>query len=172
MDLLGLWVYKTLAKPRLILRTRQTAPTALALHRQMYTAFAEGDLNSIHKICAEGLTETFTNRIKTRGNRIYHWSLDKYISTPKVMADRASALPMKESGLRQAVVRIHSQQSLEIYDAQGNLVPGSGEPKELKEYFVIQKLLKEGREGPWLIWGTTEETTVEKLDSDLKAEKA
>lgn len=33
--------WKWITKPRLKLRRRQLAPTAVALHRQMYTAFAE-----------------------------------------------------------------------------------------------------------------------------------
>ena len=33
--------------------------------------------------------------------------------------------------------------------------------KAITEYFVIQKTLRSGKEGPWTVWGTTEESSVE-----------
>jgi len=39
--LLSIITWKLIQKPRLKLRLRKTAPTAVALHRQMYTALAE-----------------------------------------------------------------------------------------------------------------------------------
>jgi len=42
-------------------------------------------------------------------------------------------------------------------------VPGTGQEKEVKEYVVIQKRLWKGKEEGWLVWGTTEETTMDKL---------
>ncbi|KAH0543777.1 hypothetical protein FGG08_001959 [Glutinoglossum americanum] len=147
-------------KPRPILRLRQTVPTALALHRRMYTATAEGDLDTLRKITASGLQETLKSRILTRppGERLV-WSLHKYTKSPRVVSNRAGTLPIDGSGIRQAVVRIQSTQSLTRYAADGKMVPGTGNEREVKEYVVIQKLLWEGKEGPWILWGTTEETT-------------
>ncbi|TVY31273.1 hypothetical protein LSUB1_G008964, partial [Lachnellula subtilissima] len=42
-------------------------PTALALHKQMYSSFAEGDIAAVRKTCTDGLYETLRARIATRG---------------------------------------------------------------------------------------------------------
>ena len=64
--------------------------------------------------------------------------------------------------MRQAVVRIRSRQSLTRYK-DGQVVAGSGQEKDVQEYVVIQKRLWKGKEEGWLVWGTMEETTMEKL---------
>lgn len=164
-------VYRSLAKPKPKLRLRQTAPTALALHQQMYTAFAEGDLSTLERICADGLLASFRSRIHARwaaGRPQYSldWTIHKYTRFARVVSNRAIRLPIPDSGLRQAIVRISSSQSLAKYDFHGNLIPGTGEPKDVTEYFVIQKRLINGQETYWEVWGTVEETTVEKLEEE------
>ncbi|KAI9819384.1 MAG: hypothetical protein M1826_001133 [Phylliscum demangeonii] len=49
-------------------------------------------------------------------------------------------------------------------DSRYLAVSGTGAEKELLEYFVIQRRHSGGVEGPWMVWGTTGETTVETLD--------
>lgn len=97
----------------------------------------------------------------------------------------------ERDGLVQAIVRIHSLQSLQhvrrvrtgtqevLVDGQGRELAGKGadgmetsdegamrHAKELVEYIVIQKSLKMSKEGPWKIWGTTEESTLERLERE------
>ena len=67
----------------------------------------------------------------------------------------------KDTVVWQAVVRIRSTQSITKYDAKGKPQPGTGEKKETIEYVVIQKHWTAGKETPWVVWGTTEETTRE-----------
>lgn len=79
--------------------------------------------------------------------------------------------------LQQAVVRIRSVQSLQrIRRVRGKdgkardvVEEGSigGEGKEVTEYFVVQRMTRRGEVGDWKVWGTTEETTLEKLDKKL-----
>jgi len=166
MDYIGMLVFKiTSKKPRPKLRIRQTAPTALGLHRQMYTAFADGDLLTLRNICADGLLESFKARIATRRRQgeTFQWQLHKYTKSARVVSNRLIVVPIvKDFAIRQAVVRIQSRQSLaKLKD--GQVVPGTGHPRDVKEYLVIQRLIKSGKEGPWMVWGTTEETTVEKV---------
>jgi len=150
------------------LRMRQTAPAAVALHRQMYTAFAEGDLQTLTKICADGLLDSFTARIHARGRETVRWELVKYSKRPRVMSNRAASLMIDGAGLRQAVVRICSTQRLTRYRPDGTVVPGSGKEKDVQEYIVIQKKLFQGKEEDWIVWGTTEETTLEKLEEQRR----
>lgn len=73
-------------------------------------------------------------------------------------------------GLRQAVVRIASRQKLTRYGVDGSVVPGSGQEKETVEYLVIQKKLERAAEQEWMVWGTTEETTLQMLEEEEMAD--
>ncbi len=177
-------IYKRITKPTVKLRLRRTAPIAIALHRQMYTAFAElvflppvgvtkwstnknrGDVRTLRNICAEGILENFRKRIAARGGEKWDWTLHDYTSTPRVVSNRAAQLPIDKAGFRQAVVKIESRQSLTRIAKDGTRVPGTGNEKVVREYVVIQRQMFEGKEGEWLVWGTTEETTPSKLAAE------
>ena len=45
-------------------------------------------------------------------------------------------------------------------------MPGTGTEKEIREYLVIQKMLIKGVEGPWKVWGTTDETNLEAWEEE------
>ncbi|KAL9100407.1 MAG: hypothetical protein Q9163_004217 [Psora crenata] len=87
----------------------------------------------------------------------------------------------KDSMLRQVVVKIRSKQSLAQFKRKGaaevrkgegeeELVAGTGEVKRLLEYLVIQRRIFKGVEGPWKIWGTTEETKAEEVLGEIRGE--
>lgn len=130
---------------------------------QLTLIFKRGDIDTLREICCEGLLSSFRARINARhaGGRPHQleWTLHKYNRFARVVSNRATSFPMPNSGLRQAIVRISSRQSLTRYDADGNVVPGTGEPKDVTEYLVIQKRCFGGKEENWEVWGTTEETT-------------
>ena len=135
----------------------------------LYSRGSRGDLSTLERICADGLLASFRSRIHARwaaGRPQYSldWTIHKYTRFARVVSNRAIRLPIPDSGLRQAIVRISSTQSLAKHDFHGNLIPGTGEPKDVTEYLVIQKRLISGKETYWEVWGTVEETTVEKLE--------
>lgn len=77
-------------------------------------------------------------------------------------------LPVKEAWMRQAVVRIESRQSLARIigvgpDGQEIIAKGTGQEKEIREYVVLQRRIWKGAEEPWIVWGTTEETSLSKI---------
>lgn len=125
------------------------------------------------------------------------WTLHKYVSPSKLVSWRPAVPPLKKGekkaerkGIVQAVVRIHSLQSLQnvrrkgqgsgskevLVDSQGRELQGGDNSeqaalkhaKELVEYVVVQKVLKNSREGPWKLWGTTEEMSLEKLEREQR----
>ncbi len=49
------------------------------------------------------------------------------------------------------------------------MVSTSGKEKDVVEYVVIQRRLWKGSEERWLVWGTVEESTVEKLRAEEKS---
>jgi hypothetical protein len=91
------------------------------------------------------------------------WDLKGYPRWAKVCSHKAALFPkpFDKTGLRQAVVRITSKQTLNVYGRDGNLLPTSKEDVTTTEYLVIQKMVQGGVETPWMVWGTTTETTRE-----------
>lgn len=124
----------------------------------MYTAFAEGDLATLRLICNDGLYESFKSRITTRPRGKTVWKMEK-LKSAKVVSNNATYFMQYNSGMRQAVVRIKSIQSIAKYDFKSRLVPGTGVPKEVTEWVVLQKRKTPSEEAPWVVWGTTEEMT-------------
>ncbi|TGZ83043.1 hypothetical protein EX30DRAFT_339284 [Ascodesmis nigricans] len=131
------------------------------LHQDMYEAYARGDGRALTKVCGAGLMNNFTSKLIRRPKGVkMEWRLHKYLSPIKMVSNRAHFYLDMGFNRRQAVFRIHSTQSLTKYDAKGNVVPGTGEPKELVEYVVLEQMALKGRpRSHWYVWGTTEETT-------------
>lgn len=86
----------------------------------------------------------------------------------KVVSDRAASVPLGEDTVvRQVVVRIRSRQSLirlkpSPRSTRESTIEGQEQTEkkiqDLTEYVVIQQLILDGRERPWMIWGTVQET--------------
>lgn len=142
----------------------QIAPTAIALHREMYTAFAEGDVKTLRKICTDGVYDSFRARIgnRARGEKVV-WELVKYNKRAQVVSHRAARLPIEGAAIRQAVVRISSRQKLTRYGPSGAPVKGTGKEKDVVEYVVVQKKYWKWKADDWQVWGTTEETKFEDI---------
>ena len=185
-------------RPRPSLDIRTVTSTAKTLHAQMYSAFAAGDLRPVESSICSGLLSSLRARISQRPpNTHLRWTLHKYLSAPRRVSYRVGILPgadgkpvegkTQQNAFTQAIVRIHSLQSLQhvrtstvreknklvtretLVDSAGREIAeadarGEKGAKETVEYFVVQKQMKRGREGPWMVWGTAEETRVETLD--------
>lgn len=76
-------------------------------------------------------------------------------------------LPSDESVMMQVVVKVKSTQSLQKFTQsvggkEDTVIPGPEEgPKTLVEYVVLQRMMIEGEEKKWMIWGTMQESKVE-----------
>ncbi|PVH69769.1 hypothetical protein DL98DRAFT_438324 [Cadophora sp. DSE1049] len=172
VSLLVLWLAspakKGFFKRTIKLSRSKVTPTAVALHRQMYTSFAEGDVTTLRKMCADGIFDSFRSRIgnRQRGEKVI-WELVKYNKGPKLVSHRGARFPIEGGAIRQAVVRISSTQKLTRWvKGKGGvleMVPGSGKEKNVEEYVVIQRTTERWKEGDWQVWGTTSETTLEDI---------
>ena len=145
---------------------------------------SSGNIYALEKVCCTGLANNLVAQINDRlpGDKV-SWDLVKYLRGPgtfftgvRVVSDRASQLPeLKDSGIRQIVLRITSRQTIFKYykttaaTAVGQAPRLSEAPvtKNCTEYVVIQKLRFTGEDGPWRIWGNTSASTVEDLDNPL-----
>ncbi|PMD46407.1 hypothetical protein L207DRAFT_417617 [Hyaloscypha variabilis F] len=151
-------------------------PTAIALHRQMYTSFAEGDIVALRKICTDGLYDSFRARIgnRSKGEKVV-WDLVDYNKRSKLISNRAARMPIEGAAVMQAVVKIASRQKLTRFVRGKNgleIVPGSGKEKDVVEYVVLQRQYEGWRGGEWRIWGTTKETTLEDIEEWERRELA
>ncbi|XP_041789621.1 39S ribosomal protein L45, mitochondrial [Chelmon rostratus] len=80
----------------------------------------------------------------TRGNRYktIRWRFVESLEPPKVVHARCPDMVSKGNLYGQVTVRIHSKQTLAIYDRFGRLMLGSEEqPKDVLEYVVIERHL-------------------------------
>lgn len=99
------------------------------------------------------------------------WSVSKYFARPKLLSHRATELPWqiegKKAGVRQAVVRISSEQLLRtrVIGSGGGEKLGEEMVKRVVENVVVQRRLVSGKEDDWVIIGFAEETGLE----DIKA---
>ncbi|KAF3941361.1 hypothetical protein ABW19_dt0204733 [Dactylella cylindrospora] len=144
-------------------------PSAEALHRNMYTAYARGDIETLSHICGRDLYNTFRNRIVSRpGNVKFSWKFSGYNSKSKIVSHKVGMLGMSkndEDTVRQVVVKIDSTQTL-TKGINGKVVKGTGEPTRTTEYVVLSKRKKKGvPEGPWVVWGTVGESGMEDINS-------
>ncbi|KAI9701693.1 MAG: hypothetical protein M1820_006321 [Bogoriella megaspora] len=173
-----------LGRPRPRLRLRGIPSLAQRLHSEMYTAFASGDTTTLNRICCSTLASSFTSRIASRPPRTrVTWTLHRYLGAPRVVSHKCAKLPTEKiapgmkAGIRQVVVRIRSRQEVETWrrvrgrevrvDGDGKEIRegkegrGEEEGEEVTEYVVVQQKFLDGVEGEWMVWGTTEEMTVE-----------
>jgi protein MBA1 len=141
----------------------------------MYTALGTGNLGPIQSQLCESIASTMEERINARGpNTTITWTLHEWLAAPKIVSHKF--LPMdltenkdkeKQTTIQQVVVRMESLQSLvrsKRAKVNGKVVEqpiDQGEPKPVKEFLVVQRLMKAGKQGDWMIWGTTTESHVD-----------
>lgn len=146
------------------LQRSRIVPSAIALHREMYSAFAAGDRATLRKVCTDSIYDQFRARIasRPRGQKMV-WELLRYNKRAKIVSHRSARLPLDGAAVRQAVVRISSRQKLSRYDARGALIEGTGQERDVVEYVVLDKSYFNWQDSDWRVWGTTEETTHDEL---------
>jgi protein MBA1 len=167
------------------IQSRTIVPAAKDLHKQLYTAFAEGDVKKLKDITAETLLETFRSRLSQRKpHERVSWELVKYKGWTRKVMHVTVPYPMNVGGLpvglQQAVVKIRSVQRMRTgsvpQQKQKGAIPAAtatntdtevvwGEPKEktVTEYVVIQRQLVKGKQDDWHIWGFAKEFDIKEL---------
>lgn len=164
------------ARPKINLFTIK--PAAIKLHKQMYTAYANGDAKALEDICADNVRDHYQSRIENRNEKgeLMKWELVSYKGRPKLCSMKAGGTPIELKGIpvgiQQAVVRIRSLQKLTIGNKTGarasrqkgkdkeNVIWKEPNEKEVTEYIVIQRRLLEGKFEPWKVWGFVKEMDV------------
>lgn len=189
-------IYKQPRKQRPKIRSRTIPAVAKDLHNQLFSAYAKGQKDKIAKITAESLAQSMAARISYREkSEVLQWNVTRYLSRPRLVSQKAGELPFDiegaKAGARQAVVRIHTEQSLLLgkhatdnerrwandrdrvardafwqyeHESENDLMEwGSPRVKVLVEYVVLQRRLIKGVEEPWHIVGFARESTIEEV---------
>ena len=74
-------------------------------------------------------------------------------------------LNINNSALYQVIVKIKSLQGLVRLPVNGNASDAT-EKMRVEEYVVLQRMMLEGKEGRWKVWGTIEESKIEDVLGD------
>ncbi|KAI8953419.1 hypothetical protein F4801DRAFT_132185 [Xylaria longipes] len=150
-------------------------PAAKALHVQMSEAVAEGDKETLRRICHYDLFVKLAGAIDSRPPKTRaEWELVRYdnkLRYPRIADFRVAFLPTGKGGslrkIKQATISISSVQRLTRYDKDGAVVPGSERERHMVEHFVMQSEIdEEYQSGPWKIWGTLPEMPFERIRDD------
>jgi protein MBA1 len=172
------------AKP--VIESGTIVPKAKELHKELYTAFAQGDVKKLEDLAGETLFETYKARLaKRKPHERVSWELVKYKGWTRKVSHITMPYPISMGGLpvglQQAIVKIQSVQRIrtgtvpELVQVRGakpvvtRMVTDEevvwGEPKEktVTEYVVVQRQLVRGVQEPWHIWGFAKEFDLKEL---------
>ena len=102
------------------------------------------------------------------GSKVPPWPLCSWMpgKAYKVVNDVVGALPVSNDVLiRQVIVRITSKQKYNLNNGKGD------QQKTLTEYVVLQKILFQGEDEGWKVWGTVKPNTVEEIQAMVEEDK-
>lgn len=175
-------------RPRPVLALGSIPSIAADLHGKLMHAFAAGDLSPIahNNLACSGLLSSLRSRLANRSPQTSQsWSVVKNLSRPKLVSYKSLVFPgprsepaTEKNAQIQGVVQLHTLQRLQNMKLQTKRESGKGGgrlmtefvadgnpiEKESLEYVVVQKTMRRGKEGRWMIWGFAEETTLAKVE--------
>ncbi|XP_033109433.1 39S ribosomal protein L45, mitochondrial-like [Anneissia japonica] len=122
--------------------------------QQIYTeankALQEFDRAKLHRLVTE---KCYPDMISGFRYKTIRWNLVESIEKPKVVHIRTTDMLSKGNLYGQVTVRMHTKQTLAIYDRFGRLMIGSETiPKDVLEYIVFEKRLVNVY-GAWRVHG-------------------
>ncbi|CAG8627625.1 2290_t:CDS:2 [Paraglomus brasilianum] len=127
---------------------------AVEIYKEMNRLFAEGNVKELKRICHEHMLQRLKSQLKSRSPGRYIWKFGGMVEKPRFVNVRAfQVMSSDEYVLNQVIIRIHSKQSLVVYDSSNNL--RGGDPNKFQnvlEYVVFQRRLWEPDEG-WVVYG-------------------
>ncbi|KAM9363942.1 large ribosomal subunit protein mL45 [Symphorus nematophorus] len=119
--------------------TKDFAERAQEIFIEAHNSLAEFNKQKLHSLVTERCYPEMTkgNRYKT-----IRWRFVESLEPPKIVHARCPDMVSKGNLYGQVTVRMHSKQTLAIYDRFGRLMLGSEEqPKDVLEYLVIERHL-------------------------------
>ncbi|KAM9315069.1 large ribosomal subunit protein mL45 [Pholidichthys leucotaenia] len=130
--------------------TKNFAERAQEIFIEAHNALTRFNKDKLHSLVTERCYPEMT-----RGNRYKTicWRFIESLEPPRVVHARCPDMVAKGNLYGQVTVRMHSRQTLAIYDRFGRLMMGSEEqPKDVLEYLVIERHLTNPY-GQWRLHG-------------------
>ncbi|XP_034757229.1 39S ribosomal protein L45, mitochondrial [Etheostoma cragini] len=126
--------------------TKSFAERAQDIFIEAHSALTQFNKEKLHSLVTERCYPEMT-----RGNRYktIRWRFVESLEPPRVVHARCPDMVTKGNLYGQVTVRMHSKQTLAIYDRFGRLMTGSEEqPKDVLEYLIIERHLV----NPYGLW--------------------
>jgi mitochondrial protein MBA1 len=157
------------ARPLFKMRKSAIVPAARDLHVRMNSAIASGDKEELKRVCSQELYEKLSGIVDSRPRgQTVKWELEGGQAKYSVRDDRIAMMPLtptENRTIRQAVVAVSSTQRIVTIDKNkgGAEVPGTAKAKTVRENIVLTSYVAEKtwQQGPWKIWGTLPDSTIE-----------
>ncbi|XP_028267611.1 large ribosomal subunit protein mL45 [Parambassis ranga] len=133
-----------------VFTTKDFAVRAQEIFLEAHNALTQFNKEKLHSLVTERCYPEMT-----RGNRYksIRWRFIESLEAPRVVHARCTDMVSKGNLYGQVTVRMHSKQTLAIYDRFGRLMLGSEEqPKDVLEYLVIERHLTNPY-GQWRLHG-------------------
>lgn len=183
----GKWEYKPLELVERYENVRK-------LHKELYTALAEREIEKIEDIACTGLKRQLSVTVdkkkaaglpkdkidiqyigRTFPTRKYMWLVNLLYpgqAAVRILSDRQVPLPFggQQASLRQIVARVRSKQTLTR--GETNLRAAESKTEDKIEYVVIQRMNIENEKEDWKIWGTTQPLTEAQIEEMLARPKS
>jgi protein MBA1 len=171
LDIYGMAAFKWLVKPRPNFELTTIAAKAAEMHKEMYGAFALGNIEAVQAKVCTGLYGSLRGRVQQRAPNTYlRWSVKKQAA---VLPGPKGESKEERNAQIQAVVKLHTLQSLQHVKKVAKRVNkqmltmeepvGAEEVKESIEYIVVQRTLRRGKMNDWQVWGFTNETSLNEI---------
>lgn len=154
------------------------------IHTMLYTALANGDQRTVEEIACSGLFQQLKIRLEQRKaakmspeswhceykgyslSSTYPWLLQFLLpnKSTTIVSDKLAEVDQSRGfKIRQVVAKLRTQQTLDQHDGV------SRKDQQLDEYLVFQKMIFEGKEEKWMVWGTTMPMNEQQLDEFFTA---
>ncbi|KAJ1969050.1 hypothetical protein H4R35_006251 [Dimargaris xerosporica] len=133
---------------------------AVSIYEIMNESFASGDRKLIQHVCVPVMASKLKSDIKKRSYTM-EWQSHGQVEDPRVVSVVAGRLA-EDIILAQATVRLHTKQSMTVYNKQHKVVSSNKDkPISVLEYVVYQRIISSFDKSHWQIYGKLQETTVD-----------
>ncbi|KAJ1956335.1 hypothetical protein IWQ62_005323 [Dispira parvispora] len=140
--------------------TRGFLDEAVGLYQVMNEAFATGDRKLLQHICLPAMYSKLKGDMKRRTHTI-RWQYVGEVEPATLVALQTGRLA-SDVTLAQAVVRIHSKQAVEVFNKENVCISSNvDQPTSVVEYVIFQRIIAEGDNNHWQVYGKTKPTPLE-----------
>ncbi|XP_076356505.1 mitochondrial ribosomal protein L45 [Tachypleus tridentatus] len=128
----------------------ELAERAQTIYIEAIEALVAKNKHKVHELVTE---KCYPELMYQTYRKTIHWNFIKSLEPPRIVQVRCTEVISKDNVFAQATVRMHSQQTLAIYDRFGRLMYGNeAVVKDVLEYVVLEKHLA-NQYGLWRIHG-------------------